>query len=336
MVLTQPGSADPLGPFDEPGVADITPPGPVSPGPVSPGSDGPVAGLPAAAVELDPLGLAERLSAGQLASMARSMRRRTDAEAAAAHRRRRLRVFDIEDGTGIHLDGDLFDDAAAAVRAALAEYTRVLSADPDTGKFDPQETSYADALVEMAGAFLSGRERATNRPAVVVHADSRILTGSDGWAETSTWAPLARETVRRLLCFCHVDVLLHDPDGNPLTLGRTQRTPTWQLAEAVHRRDGGCRFPGCRRRTWIQCHHIEEWDADFGKTDYTNLLSLCSRHHHLCHEGGWKIRGDSCGEMVFVNPAGTITLSSWPNQCLDAPGGRPPDRTEQQDLFATL
>ena len=34
-----------------------------------------------------------------------------------------------------------------------------------------------------------------------------------------------------------------------------------------------------------------------------NLLLLCTRHHHLVHEGGWSIERDDGGEWVFVTPA---------------------------------
>ncbi len=34
-------------------------------------------------------------------------------------------------------------------------------------------------------------------------------------------------------------------------------------------------------------HHLTEW-RDGGATDLVNLLPLCSRHHHLIHEGRWR------------------------------------------------
>ena len=35
-----------------------------------------------------------------------------------------------------------------------------------------------------------------------------------------------------------------------------------------------------------------------------NLLLLCTRHHHLVHEGGWAIVRQDGGEWVFVKPDG--------------------------------
>ena len=35
-------------------------------------------------------------------------------------------------------------------------------------------------------------------------------------------------------------------------------------------------------------HHVIEW-LRHGRTDLDNLLPLCSRHHHLVHEGRWRL-----------------------------------------------
>jgi len=165
---------------------------------------------------------------------------------------------------------------------------------------------------------------------VIVHADVRVLAGEDGWAE-SAYGPLAAETIRRMACWCQLTMMVDDPDGDPLHLGRTRRTPTWRLAETVRRRDGGCRFPGCGRTRFVEAHHVLEWEADHGPTDYENLCDLCLAHHHAVHEGGWQMTGDACAELVFTSPDGRIRLTSWPDQRPTAdhgrsrPDGRPPD-----------
>ena len=41
-----------------------------------------------------------------------------------------------------------------------------------------------------------------------------------------------------------------------------------------------------------------------GATDMGNLLWLCPYHHRLVHEGGWQIKGDPDGEVIFVRPDG--------------------------------
>ena len=60
------------------------------------------------------------------------------------------------------------------------------------------------------------------------------------------------------------------------------------LRRALNARDGGCRFPGCASRRFVDAHHIEHW-ADGGATDLDNLVQLCGHHHRLLHEGRYAI-----------------------------------------------
>jgi hypothetical protein len=61
-----------------------------------------------------------------------------------------------------------------------------------------------------------------------------------------------------------------------------------------------CAHPGCAVR-FADCtiHHVIPWHQG-GRTDVPNLLPLCSKHHHLVHEGGWHLS---------LHPDRTITLS---------------------------
>ena len=171
--------------------------------------------------------------------------------------------------------------------AALTDYAAGCSADPVTGEFEPLRRRFADGLAELALARLAGREQATGRAALVLHADARVMTGEDGWAETAGYSPLAAETIRRIACYCELFIVADDPDGNPIGVGRAQRTPPWWLADMVRRRDGHCRFPGCERRLFIQTHHIAEWEAHLGRTDLHNLIRL-----RLSHSSSHEAAGD--------------------------------------------
>jgi hypothetical protein len=77
--------------------------------------------------------------------------------------------------------------------------------------------------------------------------------------------------------------------GEALAVGRSQRlaTPAQRAAlRAMHRTCVGVTcdvpFDAC------QVHHVIPWD-DGGPTDLQNLAPLCNEHHHLVHEGGWKL-----------------------------------------------
>jgi hypothetical protein len=106
----------------------------------------------------------------------------------------------------------------------------------------------------------------------------------------------------RLSCDCAYAVQTDDANGNPLHLGRKTRRIRGRLARAVHARDGGrCQAPGCHNRT-TQIHHIVHW-ANGGATCIENLISLCTRHHWLVHEGGWTVDGAQ-KQWVFRSPDG--------------------------------
>ena len=85
------------------------------------------------------------------------------------------------------------------------------------------------------------------------------------------------------------------------SVGRSRRTIPPHIREALRLRDNGCRFPGCDRpHEWCDAHHWVHW-ADGGKTELSNLLSLCRRHHRVVHEEGWSISLDD-GAVVITPP----------------------------------
>jgi len=171
------------------------------------------------------------------------------------------------------------------------------------------EQARADALGLVAAAALGPglgcRER--GEPfRVVVHVDEEILSGrtEEGRLELEGGRGVSVETCRRIACDAPVTTETHGPDGSVVDTGRRTRrvsTALWRLLQA---RDGHCRFPGCRRTGRLQAHHIRHW-AEGGKTRPSNLLSLCSMHHWMVHEGGYRAEGDAGGKIVFRRPDGS-------------------------------
>ncbi len=282
---------------------DPSAPDPSRPDGAAPDADAPATGTATSAAAL--LALIDEMSADQLARMARKARLASAAEADARHRRRHCSaVRDVEKHRLSILETELFDDDAATVWAAFLDYAANVKPDPETGAYPSLKARYADALVAMATAYLAAREKVTHHPMVIFHADARVLAGEEGWAETTDYSVLAAETVRRLACACRVDLMVDDVSGNPLKLGRAVREANWQQNEVCRRRDGGCRF--CGSQLFLHAHHLKWWERDFGRTDDTNLVMLCSTCHHLVHEGGWVAEGDPYGEMRFISPRGTV------------------------------
>jgi len=187
----------------------------------------------------------------------------------------------------------------------------------------------ADALVALAKGYLGGgsrgeregqregectravRGRASTAEVyqVVVHVDGTALQGGEGRSD------LALESVKRLTCDGSIVSMVDGADGEPLNVGRKQRTVPTALRRALWARDGGCSFPGCTHTRYVDAHHVRHW-ADGGETSLSNTLLLCSAHHRLVHEGGYRIRKDCAGRWYFRRPDG---------RAIPAHGYRPDD-----------
>ena len=87
-----------------------------------------------------------------------------------------------------------------------------------------------------------------------------------------------------------------------LDLGRETRT--WNRAQRRAIRFGHkncCAVRGCDRRI-TEIHHMVFW-RNGGKTCLENGVPLCSRHHHMVHDGGWAIEWNAAtGITTFTGP----------------------------------
>jgi hypothetical protein len=156
---------------------------------------------------------------------------------------------------------------------------------------DPGDVSWADALLRIANTGLDGLDSAKGRTPgertqVILHLDAdrqappRLHLGP----------VLPAGVADYLACDCTVRCLL-ERRGQPLAMGRRQRTVTRRLRTAIEHRDGGCRVPGCDRARWLHIHHLVHWTAG-GRTDPDNLMALCTAHHRMVHLGALRIAGD--------------------------------------------
>jgi hypothetical protein len=221
--------------------------------------------------------------------------------------RRSLRTF--WDGDWLTLYGRIYGDAGVVVEEALRRVSDQVPRDAETGTFEPYDARLADALVQIASQSLaSGAEGDADAATVVCHVDALTVAGLAGHAELSGSQQIAVDTARRLLCDCRFQIVKENENGEVVGLGRLTRVVPWWLRRLLHLRDGGCRWPGCARTTWVDRHHIEHW-GDGGPTDPDNLLELCRHHHGCVHEGGWRIDGEPSGEVRFVSPRGRILTS---------------------------
>jgi hypothetical protein len=133
--------------------------------------------------------------------------------------------------------------------------------------------------------------------------DAATLTADrPGRCELEAGPALAAETARRLDCDSSL-VRIVESEGETLTVGRKTRTVPAAMRRALEARDGGCRFPGCENRRFLDAHHLKHW-AKGGETSLENLILLCRRHHVHLHEGEYTLEQHDEGELRFRNRYG--------------------------------
>lgn len=267
--------------------------------------------------EAELVGLARTATTAQLERLMRAYRRALAAdeveEVNRRHAERYLRCSCDEDGSLV-ISGRLSPEDGALVTAALDLATKDVSAETRS-----LAIKNADALVAMAETVLASGTAARQggeRNQVNVHVDAGALAKDDvnGRCELEDGPALAPETARRLGCDASVVPIIKDSEAEPLSVGRKTRTIPPAMRRALKSRDGGCRFPSCTERRFVDGRHIRHW-AHGGETSLTNLLLLCRRHHRLVHEGGFGLHSDSHGRFVFTGPDG----QSIPDAPLTAP-----------------
>jgi hypothetical protein len=174
----------------------------------------------------------------------------------------------------------------------------------------------ADALRLLAETFLANPSEepdfssSAERYQVVVHVDQAVLQSQVAVDDTEPHRcelhdgpALALDTARRLACDASAVGIVEGDHGEPLDVGRKTRIIPVAIQRALRSRDGGCRFPGCDRTRFTHGHHMKHW-VDGGKTKLSNLVTLCSFHHTLVHEGGFGVSVTDDGLFVFTRPDG--------------------------------
>jgi Domain of unknown function (DUF222) len=155
------------------------------------------------------------------------------------------------------------------------------------------------------------------------HAGSRPLKDRSRSAPHVDWGlpvELPWEVLTRMIASGEADVhavvvrngiVIHTP--GQLDLGRTTRLASKAQRRALRVMYPTCAVPGCCVRfQYTNAHHVIWWEWG-GLTDIGNLLPLCSRHHHLVHEGGWHLSLDGQRVLTITLPDGTQLSNAPPH-----------------------
>jgi len=207
------------------------------------------------------------------------------------------------------LDAPTFDAIATALDALCAP-----SAQP-TGETTSLGQRQAEALGQLARYSLDHAatpECGGQRPHLTVTVTLDQLEDRARGALLDFGGPLSPTDLRLLACDARVVPVVLGGDGQPLDVGRAQRTVPAPLRRAVAARDRGCAFPGCDRLpSWCEVHHIIPW-AHHGETAIHNLVMLCLVHHRLVHHPGWTVRIRD-GHPEFI-PPGWVDIHRTPRR----------------------
>jgi len=281
---------------------------------------------------------------------------------------------------GVEIQGFLAGEHAEMLSTALRAVTGVPAAD------DPRapEQRRAAALTTLAQLVLdrglAGAGVALVRPHISVHVPwdtverlraqgSAAGSGTDGAgadavvtlerpggtlgaaAELDDGTPLPLSVLAQLACDAEITRIVFGSDGEPLDVGRAQRTYTGPQRRAVIARDRRCQYPGCGAPPVLgEVHHVQWWDRDCGRTSVGNGILLCAFHHHVIHQrtisiirktSGWEFR-ERDGRLVGIPrgaPPGELDsapgeLDSDPGALESAPGAS--DLVPRPKLGATI
>ncbi len=195
----------------------------------------------------------------------------------------------------------LTDAAVANALVAATSAEQANSADDRT-----LDQVKADALV---GLITGARGAGRGVPEVSVLIDLDTLQHGlhdRSVCETSTGEDIPVESIRRLCCAADIIPVVLDGDGVTLDVGRAKRVATRDQRRALRAMYRTCAHPSCTVG-FDDCdiHHIAPWQHG-GQTDLANLLPLCSRHHHLVHEGGWTLTLRADRRIELRRPDGNL------------------------------
>lgn len=120
-----------------------------------------------------------------------------------------------------------------------------------------------------------------------------------------------------MACSADITPIIVGADGVHLELQQTTRLANRHQRRALRAMYRGCAIPGCCVAwDYVVIHHLTYF-RNGGPTDIANLVPLCNKHHHLAHEGGWRLTLDAIRNLTITRPDGT-RMTTGPPQVLAA------------------
>jgi hypothetical protein len=217
-----------------------------------------------------------------LQRMAREQRSMAREESMARRERRSLRKWRDDHGF-LHGRFELpLEHGGAEVESFFDQVAERMH--PAKGQpWAPLEHRHADTLLALCAldAPVDGRDAEDRAPAPTMAVRPTIVVDVplEGPAMLCG-VPLPDEWVEAWRAEVNLQLRAVDGDGNPVADGPIRKFVSDKRRRAVIRRDGHCRWPGCRRRLRLPVHHLvpSSWG---GNDDIANLAAVCPAHHAL-------------------------------------------------------
>ena len=173
------------------------------------------------------------------------------------------------------------------------------------------EHRLAEALVETCRRAEGQEHPTSSHDRVICTLTLADLFGQDHDGPGPTMndgTPVPAGVARRMACNAGIIPLVLDGESIPLDLGRAKRIATPGQRLALGAIWSTCSFADCRRPfDWCEIHHVKPFHADggHGKTNLTELTSVCQHCHDLSHRPDWHFDKLADGSTVTRAPDGT-------------------------------
>jgi hypothetical protein len=228
-----------------------------------------------------------------------------EAEREPAQPRRECRFSRTREGW-LRVSGTLDPESGHLLEGLMGPLAKPRPRNSDTGDVDDRSTAQrqGDALAEIVELAAPSDELSVQGGEQAVVIVTIPLTALEQRSRRAlTELPgVSAEGLRRWCCTAGLVPAVLGTRGEVLDLGRTARLATPAQRRALVLRDRGCAFPGCDRPPkWCQPHHRLPWQYG-GRTDLSDLVLLCTRHHRTIHHSDWETRIAADGIPEFVAP----------------------------------
>ncbi|HEY0521724.1 MAG TPA: DUF222 domain-containing protein [Ilumatobacteraceae bacterium] len=214
------------------------------------------------------------------------------------------------------LHGEFDPESGATLHSRLIRTIEKLfhATTPENAPTDPLDKQHhlrALALVAMTNG--NGAQAGGIDMSILIDATT-LTSGHHSGTVIDCGLPieLPIETIRRMACTAEVTPIIVGADGVRLHLGDTTRLANRAQRRALRAMYRGCAVPGCCVAwDYVVIHHVAYF-RNRGPTDIGNLLPLCTKHHHLAHEGGWKFALSADRVLTIDRPDGSTNCHRPP------------------------